>query len=740
MINRREFIKYSAAFGGAISYFPMTGSMYRQTDMDQQLYWYNKPLRILQTVLREPDAADYDAGSVVEYLQKSGCNTLVVNGGGIVDFFRNPLPAANINPYMGKRDILREITTECHKAGIKVIARIDFRGVEEKIYREFPEWFSLDHNRMPKQLTYTRPNLYASCYTGYYRNEHAIEFINYLMKNYDLDGIWHNSVGVGGICYCDRCIKSFRSFSGEDIPDLSDESDDRLDIYMKWKAEMADNHMNIMKKTVKSFGNDRAYSAEVFNMFNAGEHINDGIDLYNAREHFDFLISVAFLTENSEIIRYDDITYAATIVKFLKSMAPEKEAVILYGGNGTSHRYVMEPASDLKVWLWEALASGGRFWNCNFTGMHPAATYDRRTALHHSDTYRFVAENEKILAQHAPWADIGIYYSKATRMSFRSKSVEGDIFGSFIKGMETVMNENHILYDFIADDQISGDRLAKYKVVLLPDVRCLSDKEMTIIKNYVRDGGNIIATYETSLYDITGSARKDFGLAELFGCHYTGEKVNTRKDCYQYISEREHPVVRPDSDDSELLLNAGYTLLCRPVKEAMTICNYVPVVHNQPPEKAWISKWENAYPTILENTYYKGKSIYFANQPDLLSFEMGHPDMRNLLVRSIRYLAGAGLVLETTAPESVHAGLTRSVRSPGDFIFSLVNTTSAPLRPLRSLIPVFNIRAVLDAGRVLKNYKVLRSDGKTGIEFKNGRIEISVDKLEDFFSVHLITE
>ena len=185
-------------------------------------------------------------------MEKSGCNTLVVNGGGIVDFFQNPLPAANINSFMGKRDILKEITTACHASGMQVIARVDFRGVEEKMYKQFPDWFSIDHEQKPKQLTYTRPPLYASCYTGYHRNEHAQEFVKYIMTHYNMDGIWHNSIGVGGICYCKRCQESFILATGENIPELDSAPAEKLDRYMTWKSEMADKHMEKMKKTVKS--------------------------------------------------------------------------------------------------------------------------------------------------------------------------------------------------------------------------------------------------------------------------------------------------------------------------------------------------------------------------------------------------------------------------------------------------------------------------------------------------------
>jgi hypothetical protein len=737
-MNRRNFIRYTGALSGAISLSPVLNHAMPLDPLYSvaELQWYNRPLRILQTVLREPDAANYDSKSVVEYMQKTGCNTLIVNGGGIVDFFQNTLPAANLNTFMGNRDILKEITTACHEAGIRVVARIDFRGVEEKIYKQFPDWFSVEADQRPRRLSYTRPQLYAACYMGYYRNEHAEEFVNFIMSTYKLDGIWHNSIGVQAICYCKRCTDSFKNATGENIP-LADASPERLDQYMGWKSEMANRHMEKMKKTVKSFGQDKVYTAEVFSMFESGARINDGIDLYMARDHFDFLVSVAFLTENAEHIHYADLNYANTIIKFLKSMAPEKEAIILYGGNGTSHRYVMDPPVDLQVWLWQALAAGGRFWNCSFTGTHPGATYDKRTAFHQTETYQFVKTNEKILTQQISVSTIGVYYSRATRLSYRNKSEEGDRFEAFIKGIETVLIENHIPHDFIADDQISAQKLSNYKVVILPNVRCLSDYEIALLKTYVANGGNLLSTYETSLFDERGIKRADFGLAEVFGCQFTGEKVNTRKDFYQFILEKQHAIVKPDSQETELLINAGYTLLCSAASGAKKICTYVPVVHNQPPEKAWTTSWEKENPTVLENSYQKGKSIYFSNQPDLITFEFGHPDVRNLLARAVRYLAGDSIVVDTDAPESVHVGLTRSMENANEFIFSFVNTTSGPVRPLRNILPVHNLTTKLNLKSGLGSFKILRTNGDAQVKYANNHVEIKLSRLDDFFSVHL---
>ncbi|HEU4901764.1 MAG TPA: alpha-amylase family protein, partial [Flavisolibacter sp.] len=548
-LHRRAFIQYSSVLAGGFVVSPLFGQLAVSQGgaMNAELFWYHKPLRIMHTVLREIDAKTYDANAVVDYLKKGSYNTLCVNAGGIVDFFQNPLPAANVNQLMGKRDILKEITTACKNAGINVIARIDFRGVEEHVYQKFPDWFKKDAAQNPVKTNYTNPVLYESCYLGQYRNEYANAFVHYVLTNYAVAGIWHNAPGFNGICYCSRCKDAYRATAGKDIPIVGSASEEELDQYMTWKAQAADQYMDRIKKTVKSFGEDKVYTAEVFSIYGVGQRIDSGIDLNSARKHFDILVSVAFLTENGqgETFRYEDLNYGSTIIKFLKSMVPEKEAVVMYGGNGTTHRLVIDPPLDLKVWLWQILSAGGRFWNCYFTNV-PTLTHDNRNAFNETEAYQFVKANEDLLVQHVPVANVGIYYSNPTRISYRTKTIEGDRFGAEIRGVETVLMENHIPHDFILDDQISKERLAKYKLVILPNIRCMSEKEIAVLKTYVRDGGNLMATYATSLCDATGKERADFGLSELFGVRYAGKKENTRRDNYQYIVEKKHPIVEAD--------------------------------------------------------------------------------------------------------------------------------------------------------------------------------------------------
>ena len=738
-LNRRRFIQSGTVLAGGLMISPVVSHLntFSDTHVNNELFWYQKPLRIIHTVLRESDAKDYNAGAVVDYIKKAGGNTLCVNAGGIVDFFQNPLPAANLNMYMGKRDILAEISAACKEEGIRVIGRIDFRGVEEHIYKKFPDWFKKDAAGNPVQLTYTKPKLYESCYMGQYRNDYANQFVAYVLKNYGIDGIWHNAPGFNGICYCSKCAGAYKAFAGKALPAMTASSPE-LEEYMNWKTIVADQCMERIKTTVKSFGNDKAYTAEVFSIYSVSQQrIDSGIDLNNAKKHFDILVSVAFLTENSENIHYENLNYGSTIIKFLKSMSPEREAVVMYGGNGTSHRLVIDPPVDLKVWLWQILSAGGRFWNCYFTNV-PTVTHDRRNAFNESDAYNFVKTNENLLEQHVPVASICIYYSRTTRLSYRNKSVEGDQFGTDIRGVETVLMENHIPHDFLLDDQLSIEKLQRYKLVILPNVRCMSDKEIDLLKSYVHQGGNLIATYATSLFDTEGEERKDFGLTDVFGVHYSGKRENTKRDNYQFILNKKHPIVQPDSDSTELLFTAGFTVLTKPVSSSEVICTWVPTIQNQPPDKASVHGFPTDYPTVLEHSHGKGKVIYFANQPDVLSFDPGHPDPRNLLLRSIRHLAGDSINVITNAPSSVHMGLTRSIRKPGEYILSLVNTTSSPVRPIRELIPVtaLSVKVKLD-GKSFADHKVLRCQGECTIKSEGDYLALSISRLEDFFAIHI---
>ncbi len=687
-------------------------------------YWYEHPLRIQQTVLREIDAIDYNVDSVIAYLKKIHANVLVINGGGIVDFFQNTLPLANVNEYMGERDLLAEVVQACHDNGIKVIARVDFRGVHKNRYEQHPDWFAENENGDPIILTWNTPLLYAPCYNSYYRNEHAVQFISTLFEKYKVDGIWHNAVNFHNTCYGERCQQQFFEYSGKRIPTENSPEED-WEEYYKWKAKDADEQLTLMRETVKKYGDDKAYTAEVFNMFNVEQQKHTGIDLYSAANFFDFLVTVSFIADNRADVEYKDLSYGASIIKFLKSLKPDKSPVILFGGNGTEHRYIYDPPVDLRQWLWEAAGNGGGFWNCYFNGSYPANTIDTRNAYLPEDSYAYQAKNERLIQGLQPVKDIGIFYSKAS-----AQLLGDEEFSHPIRGMIRMLEEAHLQFSFISDYELTESSLDEFKVLILPNVVYLTDEQNSLIREWVHDGGQLIATHKTSLYNNNGIMRADFKLGDLFGCSSTGSVADTHMDCYQVINER--TAVLDGFEKTDLIHNGGETLICKLNPGAIAVTGYLPKINNQPPELAYPTDWEWEFPIIVQNEYGRGKVIYFANQPGKLNHMTGHPDYHQTMVNALGYLLGDHISLSTNAPESVHIYLNRSRKNPSIYQLSLVNVTSGPHRPLRVLVPVRNIEIELPFE--MTSCEVISGDDP-GIEIRGNTLFI--ERLEEFCSFRI---
>lgn len=690
--------------------------------------WYHKPMRILQTVMRQTDAAAYNVDSLVNYMKAVHANTLVVNGGGVVDFFQNKLPMANINPYLGKRDLLAEIVEGCHKASIKVIARIDFRGVHKDRYDKYPDWFARDDKGNPIVLNYTTPELYAPCYNSYYRNEHAVKFVEQLMLVYHVDGIWHNAVNFHNTCYCDRCRDDFRKKTGKELPVKNNPAKD-WEEYYKWNEGVAERQLALMRNTVKNYGEDKAYAAEVFDMYKIEQQKHTGISFYSVAEYFDFLVIVAFIADNTAEIEYKDIYYPAAIVKFLKSLKPEKAPVILFGGNGTDHRYIYDSPYDTRLWLWEAAAAGGGFWNCYFNGSFPANAPDKRNAYITADAYRYLADNSDFLQHLQPVTDIGVMYSKPS-----GELLGDDDFEKSMRGVQRLLAENHYQYGFISDRQISPERLKNFKVLMMPNVAALSENHMRLIEDWVDQGGRLISTFKTSLFDEEGSPGKDFGLGKVFGISYLGNSVNTEMDCYQKIVTRNELV--NGMEKTELLHNGGHTLLTKTMKGAETITGYLPKINNQPPEYAYPVTWDTENPVMVRNKSGKGESIYFANEIEKLNHSIGHPDYNMLLSNSINHMLGNQEILRTNAPASVHLYLNESKNSTGTYQLALVNTSGNSTRPYRDVIPVQNITIELPFR--IKSAEILYSTEGKAVKFSENTV--TIDKLEEFYSLKIISE
>jgi len=92
----------------------------------------------------------------------------------------------------------------------------------------------------------------------------------------------------------------------------------------------------------------------------------------------------------------------------------------------------------------------------------------------------------------------------------------GDINEEF-NGFYDALLKAHIPCDIIDEESVRKEDIFKYDLLILPNVGCTGKEFDDRLKEFVREGGNVIASFETSICDECGNRGSDLSLSDLFG-------------------------------------------------------------------------------------------------------------------------------------------------------------------------------------------------------------------------------
>lgn len=135
--------------------------------------------------------------------------------------------------------------------------------------------------------------------------------------------------------------------------------------------------------------------------------------------------------------------------------------------------------------------------------------------------YRGMAGAEPYLTDTEATASIGVLYSMR---SVVAESAGGSFWGN------RIARNNLFIYSALLDlhrpveacmvEGLTPGKLARYRVLYLIDGQCLTRDECEMLRQWVRQGGTLIASGATSLKNEWGQAQADYALADLFGAHF----------------------------------------------------------------------------------------------------------------------------------------------------------------------------------------------------------------------------
>jgi len=236
-----------------------------------------------------------------------------------------------------------------------------------------------------------------------------------------------------------------------------------------------------------------------------------------------------------------------------------------------------------------------------------------------------------------------------------------------------------------------------------------------------------VATGVSSLYDDAGAARADYGLADLFGAHFTGsagaEKAGAMQNLHTYLrlAPERHAVVHGFEETA--ILPFGGMLVDQRIDPGVTVpLTFIPAFPVLPPETAWMRVENTNIPGLVLNK----RVAFLPADIDRRYAREPLPDYANLLANIVRWASEGSIPLEIQGPGVLDCSL---YTQPGRVIAHVVNLTAMGRMPVDELIPVGPLKfgVKLPEGVRGRGVKMLVS-GKTAVaSVANGwaRVEIA---------------
>ncbi|MDP9051731.1 MAG: Tat pathway signal protein, partial [Acidobacteriota bacterium] len=504
--------------------------------------------------------------------------------------------------------------------------------------------------------------------------------------------------GRESMCYCVNCKSKFRQASGKDLPTRKDWNDPGYRQWIEWSHKRRLETWDLFTNTTKAAGGpDCIWSGML-----SGNFVGAASSFRDMKE----------LCERADIIMLDQQGRAGVNGGFQENgdtgkrihglggwdkIAPESMATY-------APRKAARPIPEVRMWMVEGVAGGIAPWWHHVGGYQE----DRRQFLATAPFFQWHAKHQHYLINREPIATVGIVYSQRN-FEWYGRDDGNTLALAPYNGMTQAMIRARIPYIAVHADNI--DRGAnKVSLLVLPNLASMSNSQVESVRRFVSNGGSLVATDETSLYDEYGDRRPDFALGDLFGAQYTGRRVGPRNASatdHSYLrltpdvgqdvdgprhrdepakSAARHPTLR-GFEGTNILTFGGVLHEVKPAQDSTVLLTFVPVSPTNPPENSWMRTPRTQIPGLIVREQKGARIAYLPADIDR-RYEQGNiPDHGDLLKNVVHWAAKDTIPLEVKGPGLIDCHL---YRQQDRLVLHLVNLTSAGTwrAPVEELIPV----------------------------------------------------
>ena len=685
-----------------------------------------------------PHLKDFDAKRLVEILAELGGDTLRFQPIGYRAYY--PSQAFPVHPELGNRDLIDEVSRECRRAGFHLYCYTGYGMpvMELELIRQHPEyadWILRDAAGKPYGVwnEMGQEYSYLHCLTGNAYRQAMRQVVRELCAH-DTDGVYFDSPSdYRGICFCASCRKNFKKYSGlelgrlrnvRDLDDLPSDTDMKaLIAWYDWANQLTKEDLLDFRKIIHGSGK--------FMLCHNGAAWRPGSLPRQYR------IGDGFMVE------YSDQTYERMLRGMMgASMArPAKKLAQMYMGSydvqsigqppnckpWSAHITDLEDTDEVRMEGFVDLASGNMpiYATANrlYYGLGGGSAKPAR------EVFALTRRLEPVLKDSVPVSCVTVVPTWESLELWRTRRKSWNVMMS--EGFLLAMLDERIGIDVNPSLEMNAEWLRGQRVIALCGASGLSEENAEQLTSWVRQGGALLATYDSGLYDVNGQFRGDGGaLRELLGVEMKGEPLEGQIDAY-YRLKSTHPALTP-YQEGDLVMGDPRLVPVDLRPGATLLADY------------WnFDRGESRGPAIVLNTYGKGRAIYVSGSLEANYASSRVHSLQRMLGSMVRYLAGNGpMPFSLAAPKGVYGVLRQAVN--GDlvlWVLANIGFKDAVVGRMRQeFVPVSNVevRVRVPERRQIKSVELVREGRPTPFTIEAGYVVVTIPSVHIAEALHLI--
>ena len=716
-MDRRKFIQHAGFIGGAVSLLGETAFANSFTGSEDP--WFDKSMRWAQLAFVENDPGRCDPDFWLNYFDRIHADGVLLSAGGIVAFYPTEIPYHHRSAWLGNQDLLGYFVKECRKKNRTVILRTDPHATRQDMYDAHPDYIAVTADGK-KRRHWANPELWVTCALGPYNFQFMTSVVQEIVQLYQPEGIFSNRWAGHGVCYCEHCTENFRKATGLELPTITEQSTGAPDpTYLKWMQWQTERLKDLWF----------LWDAEIRKIKPTARFIPNGFpDKLLTGKYSDFF----FADQQGRRGVIPPWSNAKGAKELRASMGMKPVINIFSVGPEEEFRWKDSVQSDaeLKVWVAEGVANGMKPCFVKFG----AYIYDKRWMDAVAEVYQKYYTAEKYLRNTASLARVAMVYSQQTDQKYGGKSWQENKRDHAL-GMYQLLVEDRIPFDMVNDKLLDEDHLKLYKLLILPNIAALSNEQCEQLRQFVKNGGSIVASFETSLYNEEGVPRNNFGLSDLFGVSFANNVEGPMKNSYLRLksdpqTKQFHPVLK-DLEDAFRIINTVYQVNVKPNENFPAPVTLIPTYPDLPMEDVYPRAEETDTRELYLREIGKGRVAYIPGDIERSYWQILSDDHGKLLRNTLKWALDEEQMVDVKGP-----GILDVVpwRQKNSMTVHLVNLTNPMYMKgsFHELLPTYaEVSIKIPANKKVSGVRLLMANSKPAFENKNGKVVLRVPKISD---------